>query len=44
MLNEKEWGIWMKISKNNNSQNNKLMSLNQFKSLHIHSYKLHSFL
>jgi hypothetical protein len=29
----------MKNSRNNNSENNKLMSLNQFKGPHIHSYK-----
>ena len=37
--NDKEWEIWMKNSRNNNSENNKLMSLNQFKGPHIHSYK-----
>jgi len=29
----------MKNSRNNNSKNNKLMSLSQFKGPHIHSYK-----
>jgi len=29
----------MKDSRNNNSENNKLMSLNQLKGPHIHSYK-----
>jgi hypothetical protein len=29
----------MKNSRNNNSENNKLMSLNQFKGPYIHSYK-----
>jgi len=29
----------MKNSGNNNSKNNKLMSLNHFKGPHIHSYK-----